>query len=554
MSKKTAAAKQAAMLLLIPVLATAAMLFVFWLSADRDDAHAYISPEQAVRELTPGWNLGNTLDAVPTEGAWGNKASERNFDDIKAAGFRSVRIPVTWDSHIGPAPEYTVDELWMNRVEEVVDWALARDLYVVLNAHHDSWLWMNLDQSPDREAALDKFDKLWSQIAERFKEKSGKLILEIINEPTDMAPEQMNELNVRILEQIRATGGANGQRLVIVAGLWNDSQKALDHFEAPEDEHIIMTVHYYSPWDFLNNWWARTTWGTDEDKREVDTMFKALHDKFVQAGLPVVIGEYGTTTRIDRRSQLYYYNHIAQTAHRYGMAMMWWDNGEHLHRLLGEWRHEELKDVLVNAGNAVANSFIAPADVYVRSGERAGEVRVALELFGNELEAVSYNGQPLAVGSDYRVDAAAGEVILDAAYMNGLLQPGVNGLNAELRFTFDRGADAVLQLFQYEEPVLETQELALDHSPGTALDVRLQAAMNGTRPAAIRVADAQTGEPVSEPGRHYLRMYDHFDYDSSSIVLKKMFVETVKRDVDVTIEFWPRGVQADLTLKVKGDE
>ncbi|WP_054705253.1 cellulase family glycosylhydrolase [Bacillus sp. JCM 19041] len=102
-----------------------------------------ISPQSVVENMGAGWNLGNTLDAIPTEGSWNNPpVREETFDDIKEAGFESVRIPVTWTDHMGPAPNYVVEDAWMDRVEQVVDWAMDRDFYVVLNVHHDSWQWL----------------------------------------------------------------------------------------------------------------------------------------------------------------------------------------------------------------------------------------------------------------------------------------------------------------------------------------------------------------------------------------------------------------------------
>ena len=150
-----------------------------------------ITPKETVKKMSPGWTLGNTLDAMPTEGSWGiPPVEEYVFDDIKKAGFKTVRIPVTWGTHVGPAPDYEIDPQWMDRVEEVVDWALRRGFYVVLNSHHDSrWLCeMAIDAETGRyvndyENNIGRFEKIWEQVARRFSKKSEKLILEITNEP-----------------------------------------------------------------------------------------------------------------------------------------------------------------------------------------------------------------------------------------------------------------------------------------------------------------------------------------------------------------------------------
>lgn len=185
----------------------------------KQEKQSIITPADLLENMSPGWNLGNTLDAVPTEGSWNNPpVREHTFDDIRDAGFKSVRIPVTWDSHIGSAPGYLIDTAWMNRVEEVTDWALEREFYVVLNIHHDSWLWISRMGNSQQET-LDKLGKVWKQIAERFKNKSERLLFEIVNEPTGMNAYQMNLLNREMLNIIRSTDGNNSQRLVIVGGL-----------------------------------------------------------------------------------------------------------------------------------------------------------------------------------------------------------------------------------------------------------------------------------------------------------------------------------------------
>ncbi|MEM6336563.1 MAG: glycoside hydrolase family 5 protein, partial [Bacteroidota bacterium] len=140
---------------------------------------AQLTPETAAREMGRGINLGNTLEP-PLEAGWNNgPAQEFYFDDYKAAGFETVRIPVRWDRHTAESAPYDVDASWMDRVEQVVDWALARDVYVILNTHHEEWIKADYGNA----ALRDRFDAIWVQIAERFKDKPEKLLFEIINEP-----------------------------------------------------------------------------------------------------------------------------------------------------------------------------------------------------------------------------------------------------------------------------------------------------------------------------------------------------------------------------------
>ncbi|KAG8919162.1 hypothetical protein FRC02_001853 [Tulasnella sp. 418] len=206
-------------------------------------------PSVAWKTISPGWNLGNTLDAIPTEGSWGNSGlTAQTFDDIKAAGFKSVRIPVTWTHHFQTeAPSYTVDPTWMTRVETVVDWALARGVWVVLNVHHDSWEWADLSKYTPGQ--VDKFEKLWTQIATRFKNKSEKLIFESLNEPAGSPDNQVtadlyNDLNTRFLNIVRNSGGYNAKRITSLPSLHTSIELGNLYFKDPPAGDDYWTYQY----------------------------------------------------------------------------------------------------------------------------------------------------------------------------------------------------------------------------------------------------------------------------------------------------------------------
>ena len=213
-----------------------------------------ISASEAFAGLNPGWNLGNTLEAVPDEGSWNNpKVQPVTFDDIKASGFKSIRIPVTWADHfVADEAPYTVQEAWMDRVEEVVDEVLDRGLYAILNAHGDAYLWADVTQFdiPTIEA---KFGSLWSQIGKRFACKSSKLIFEPLNEPvgdTQTAGDELNKLNDIFLKAINDAGGNNPKRVVSLSGLGMDSIKTSLYFKRGDSypsQPWGIQFHYYSP-------------------------------------------------------------------------------------------------------------------------------------------------------------------------------------------------------------------------------------------------------------------------------------------------------------------
>lgn len=157
---------------------------------------AQLTPHDAIKQMTKGINLGNTHEP-PTEAGWNNpKAQEYYFDLYKEAGFTFVRIPVRWENYTGTSFPYTVSKAWLDRIEEVSDWGLARGLYIIINAHHDEWIMKNYSSQVNR----DRFDSIWSQVATRFRNKSDRLILEILNEPNGpITKAQNDDMHKRVL-------------------------------------------------------------------------------------------------------------------------------------------------------------------------------------------------------------------------------------------------------------------------------------------------------------------------------------------------------------------
>jgi len=150
---------------------------------------AQLKPYDAAKLMQRGINIGNTMES-PVEGTWGNPPiTKRAFGDYKNAGFTAIRIPITWDMHIGKTSPYKIDEKWMTHVEQIVDTALSRGLIIIINAHHDGWI-----KDSYTEVNKVRFDSLWSQIATRFKDKSDNLIFEMINEPNPITQENINDL------------------------------------------------------------------------------------------------------------------------------------------------------------------------------------------------------------------------------------------------------------------------------------------------------------------------------------------------------------------------
>ncbi|MEL6649489.1 MAG: cellulase family glycosylhydrolase [Bacteroidota bacterium] len=301
---------------------------------------AQLSPQIAVAEMGRGINLGNTLEP-PLEGAWNNgPAQESYFDAYLAAGFKNIRIPVRWDQHTGNAAPFTIDSTWMNRVEQVVDWGLSRGFYITLNGHHEDWLKNNYS-NPTLRA---RYDSIWVQVAERFKNKSDSLLFEIINEPIGMTVAEVDDLNQRILGIIRQT---NPTRIVIYSGnRWSNSAELLNA-AIPNDNYIIGYYHAYDPWQFSGQ--GQGTWGTSNDYQQMTNKYQTVKNWSVANNIPIHHSEFGAVRSADFNSRMRIYAHNVEQCIVNGFAFSVWDDGGDfriLNRGNNTWPEE--KDILVH--------------------------------------------------------------------------------------------------------------------------------------------------------------------------------------------------------------
>ena len=314
--------------------------------------------------LMAGWNLGNTLDAVNTwsspgnpfseETAWGNpKATQALFDGVKSQGFNIVRIPVTWIGHIGPAPGYLVDETRLSRVAEVVSYANNAGLKAIINIHHDDsneFGWLLIKEASNNTSAnaqiTAKFEKLWTQIAEYFKDYGEWLMFESMNEIHDGEwgwssdfrnnPQKqfaiLNNWNQVFTNAIRATGGKNERRyLIIPSYVTNPEQTLSERFILPKDKFsgkLVVTFHYYDPFDFAHG--NTPNWGSQLEKDAVDNLFERFKKKFFDNNIPVIIGETGPinhNTETGKQSRIAYITHVYGKAREKGIVPVYWDDG-----------------------------------------------------------------------------------------------------------------------------------------------------------------------------------------------------------------------------------
>lgn len=304
-----------------------------------------------IQKEIAGWgvgiNLGNALDAIGGECAWGNpKTTEAMIDMYAEAGFDILRIPVTWNLHIGEAPGYPVDPDWMDRVYEVVSWAMDRGLRVILNTHHEQCAWLKTTLA-DMPEVLPRFCALWQQIANRFEHFGERLVFQGINEPrvehgekeweggTADVQAAVNVLNAAFVKTVRMTGGRNRERWLCIPPVGAKPVRAgMNAMILPKDDHLIVTVHSYSPAEFIMEHVPEnsTPYFTETAKEAIREDFEVIKEFAEQTGARIMITEHGAVTKVlpdGSRNDLErakYEQFFLALAKEQGIPAVLWDN------------------------------------------------------------------------------------------------------------------------------------------------------------------------------------------------------------------------------------
>lgn len=332
-----------------------------------------------ISQMGIGWNLGNSLDAeggngLDTEINWGNpRTTEKMILDVKAMGFDTIRIPTTWGQHCDE--NGIVDEAWMKRVKEVVDYAYNNDMFVILNSHHDNGYYQIGECVKDdnvKAQSIEKMKLLWSQIATEFKDYDQRLIFEAMNEPRTIGSELewqggtaeerevIYQLNEEIVKSIRETGGNNESRYIMLSsyGATADTN-ILKEMKLPDDSNIIVSIHAYSPYNFAMNADESGEF-TNSDKKELDNLFKEINKIFIEKDIPVIIGEFGVINKDNLSERCEWAEYYVKGAAKYGIPCIVWDNNIDdigsetfglYNRFDNSWYYPELAKAYVNAIN-----------------------------------------------------------------------------------------------------------------------------------------------------------------------------------------------------------
>jgi endoglucanase len=332
-------------------------------SSDDGTIRTELTSAEVAQLMGNGINLGNTMEAygrsslgtdaevTDYETCWGQPVTtQESISGMKAAGFDTIRIPVAWTNMMNfEEGDYTIAKAYLDRVEEIVNYARNEDMYVIINDHWDGGWWGMFGSASEetREAAMELYTSMWTQIAERFKDYSDYVIFESANEElgyrlndTDIAEdsgtlsddecyEVANEINQAFVDTVRATGGNNEQRFLLIAGFGTDIVNTVNNsFVMPEDtaeSKLLISVHYYDPSGYCINS-SISSWGTKDDYDDMNRMLAKMQ-KFSTQGIGVIIGEYGVLMEDGNRKDgmAEYVANLLDNCDLYGYCPVLWD-------------------------------------------------------------------------------------------------------------------------------------------------------------------------------------------------------------------------------------
>ncbi|MDR2582873.1 MAG: glycoside hydrolase family 5 protein [Fibromonadaceae bacterium] len=369
---------------------------------------------QVVKDMGLGINLGNTFDGEGSsesnyETAWGSpKITKAMIDGYANAGFKTVRIPVRWTNLMtgnNNGGTYTISPVLLDRVEEVLSWVLENGMYAIINIHHQNWIKENFKN--DSAECMRKYTRIWEQVSAKFKDKSGYLILESMNEEgmwldvwTDMydngttgkarAYGFLNTINQKFYDIVKASGGNNANRHLLIAGYDTNIDRTSDPmFKLPTGcTRCAVSVHYYDPFGFTHlehdESWAKMlmTWGTAADRDELTRNMDKLKTNFVSKGTPVIVGEYGFASKVDRGAEEIrkYTLAVAEAIYTRDMCPVLWDIqwnpdiGERIYYYNRKSNPPAFSDPQFVAGiKAIAENNVAPSSSSIPTSSSSSE-------------------------------------------------------------------------------------------------------------------------------------------------------------------------------------
>ena len=430
---------------------------------------------EVVKVMGNGINLGNTMEAADQNRAegyadhdvtyfetlWGQPVTTKEMiDDMKAAGLDTIRIPVAWTNTMHyETGDYKISETYLARVKEIVDYAYANDMFVVVNDHWDGDWWglYGAKDEKKREMAATIYKEMWTQVAEYFKDYDHHLVFEGGNEEIgdrlndignvnigegatlskDECYAKANEINQTFVDIVRGTGGNNADRFLLIPGYGTDiTQTEDDRWHMPTDtakDKLILSVHYYTPWSYCGST-GSTTWGTKKNYDEMNRILQGL-TKFTDQGYGIIIGECGvlptSSGEMKPNWKLWYENFYAN-CDLYGYVPLLWNTGDILKKNERTWIDPELPEFLkdrsyeaqksmteeeikANAQKSMDDALAAAPETFDENAKLAGDGKaIAWIMWDSQDWNIVYS-----VGDTYDPDTKTGGVVASDCEITG---------------------------------------------------------------------------------------------------------------------------------------
>lgn len=535
-----------------------------------------------VEAMGHGWNLGNSFDGFeadlelpdPGETAWGNPAVTQDLiKAVKGKGYSSIRIPFTVyrrytvNENAGENEyKYVIDANWLARYKEVVDWAVSEDLYVMINIHHDSWIWLKYWNGDESAEEYRMYTDFWKQMAEYFKDEPEKVCFETINEPdfSDSdgisAQQKLDKMNRAAYDIIRGIT-ENANRMIVMPTTYTKTDAepcaALGSFiQSLNDANVIATVHYYCEWVYSANLgktgFDEALWDEYTPRNAVDTMMNTIDEQFISKGIGVIVGEYGllgydaSENCLQTGEELKYYEYMNYLAQQHKVCLVFWDNGSGINRTDFTWK-KPLVGSMLETSMTTRSSYATGLDTIYLKGEVAEDIAIPLTLNGNTFTGI----EGLTEGTDYSYDASTATVTLKKEYVNQQLANAADyGTFAELVFKFYAGADWHQYLVKYDTPKVGSAQ-------GDKSGIEIPVTFNGSKVKRMMTYQASGKVGPNSSWWDYLQYDGSFsvDYQNGSITLKDaLFYDDTVKDgwMKAKVEFYD-GQTMDIWLKVEGN-
>ena len=420
-----------------------------------------------VKAMGSGWNLGNSFDGVNEdlevedtgELAWGNPTVTRELlAAVKEKGYDSIRIPFTIyrrysvNENAGENEyKYIINEDWLARYKEVVNWAVDEGFYVMINIHHDSWIWLKYWDGDKASEEYRMYTDFWKQLAEYMADLPEQVCFETINEPDfeENAQQKLDAINQAAYDIIRGTKG-NEERMIVIPSVYTNYEKCVplyNFIKQLDDENVIATVHYYSEWVYSANLgktsFDEELWQNNGEsytpRDAADNLMNTLQKQFISNGIGVIIGEYGllgydaSEGCLQTGEELKYYEYMNELARQNNVCLVFWDNGSGINRTNGSytWKKPTVGEMLENSMTG-RSSYATGLDTLYFKEEIQEDVEVALTLNGNTFRGiqipVDFNGSVVRRVTAYQ---ASGKVGPNSDWWNYLQYDGSFGVDYE---------------------------------------------------------------------------------------------------------------------------